>query len=166
MVDPFTHVLYGYVIARSVTPKPGYHALGMLLAVLPDVDALLPGFTHHGWLHSPLFVAFVALTLWGASRDRFMLVLPVLAMGSHLALDGLGALPIGAAGLATAHVFLFLTPAYWVWDRWKRTGESPLAVLEWVNEWVPRPVTWGGVSTFGAMVAFVLAQRLIFAFSF
>jgi hypothetical protein len=165
MTDPVTHLLYGYVISRSMTPRPGYHALGMLMAILPDADALLPGFTHHGWLHSPLFVVFVGLTLWGASKDRLLLVIPVVAMGSHLALDSLSALPIGPAGLAAAEVFLLVTPAYWVWDRWKRTGESPLAVLEWVNGWVPRPVTWGGVSTFGAMVVFVLAERLLFAVS-
>jgi len=163
MTDPVTHLLYGYVIARSLSPKPGYHALGMMMAILPDVDALLPGFTHHGWLHSPLFIAFVSLTLWGASKDRLLFVIPVVAMGSHLALDYVSALPLSLAGLAAAQVFLFVAPAYWVWDRWKRTGESPMAVLDWVNGWIPRPVTWGGVSTFGLMVVLVLTQRLMFA---
>ena len=74
-------------------------------------------------------------------------------------------IPLGLAGVAAAQVFIFVAPAYWVWDRWKRTGESPMAVVEWANGWMPRPVTWGGISTFGVMVVFVLMERLMFAVS-
>ena len=91
MTDPVTHLLWGYVLARTLTPRPAYLLLGMSSAVLLDLGALLPGIEHHGWLHTPVFVLFVSLTLWGASRDRMMFLVPMLAMGSHLVLDSVGA---------------------------------------------------------------------------
>ncbi len=181
MTDPVTHLLWGYVLARTLTPKPGYLLLGMSSAVLLDAGALLPGVEHHGWLHTPVFVLFVAFTLWGASRDRMLFLVPALAMASHLVLDSVGAgimwgwplseqahtlVPMeGAAGLATAHVFLMLGPLYGIWDRWKATGESPADALRWATELLPRPVAWGSVSTFALMTGLVMGHRYLMIFS-
>lgn len=177
MTDPVTHLLWGYVVARSMTDRPGYLLLGTLSGSLLDLDALLPGFTHHGWLHTPVFVAFVALTLWGASRERLMLLVPAAAMGSHLVLDSVGGgvmwlwpvseasvalVPVtSAAGLAAAAVFLLVAPAYGVWDRWRRAGESPLAALEWVGAFVPRHVSWGGAGALGLVMCLVTVHRYL-----
>ena len=177
MTDPVTHLLWGYVLARGLTPRPGYHLLGMSSAVLLDAGALLPGVAHHGWLHTPVFVLFVALTLWGASGDRLMLLVPAVATGSHLVLDSVGAgvmwawpvsetahalVPVESmAGLATVHVFLLLVPLYGIWERWKATGESPLDALRWAGGLLPRPVAWGGVSTFALLTVLVMGQRYL-----
>lgn len=179
MTGPVTHLLWGYVLARSLTSRPGHLLLGMACGVLLDVGAVVPLMAHHGWLHTPVFVFFVSLTLWGAGRDQLMLLVPLVGMGSHLVLDSVGAgvmwlwpvseasyalLPIGsAAGTAAAGVFLFLLPAYGVWERWKATGESPLDAFAWAASFAPRPVTWGGVTTFGLMTALVMGQRLLVA---
>jgi hypothetical protein len=179
MTGPVTHLLWGYVLTRCITPNPGYQLLGMSAAVLLDAGALLPGVEHHGWLHTPVFILFVALTLWGASRDRMLFMVPALAMGSHLALDSVGAgimwgwplseqalvlVPVGSgAGLATAHMFLLLVPLYGIWDRWKATGESPLDAFRWAAELLPRPVAWGGVSTFALLTVLVMGQRYLLA---
>jgi hypothetical protein len=151
----------------------------MSSVVLLDAGALLPGVEHHGWLHTPVFVLFVALTLWGASRDRMLFLVPAVAMGSHLALDSVGAgimwawplyeqthalVPVeGAAGLAAAHVFLLLVPLYGLWDRWKATGESPVDAFRWAADLLPRPVAWGGVSTFALLTVLVMGQRYLLA---
>ena len=87
MTDPVTHLLWGYVLARTLTPKPGYLFLGMLSGVLLAVGAVLPGLSHHGWLHTPIFILFVCLTLYGASRDRLLFLVPMAGLGSHLVLD-------------------------------------------------------------------------------
>lgn len=179
MTDPVTHLLWGYVVARSLTDRQGYLLLGMMSGVLLDVDALIPGFTHHGWLHTPVFVAFLAVTLWGASRERSMLLVPAAAMGSHLVLDSVGGsvmwlwpvseasmalVPVASsAGMAAASVFLFVAPSYGVWDRWKRTGESPIAVLNWVGGFVPRPVSWGGAGALGLVMVLLAGQRYLLA---
>jgi hypothetical protein len=56
--------------------------------------------------------------------------------------------------LAVIKVYALLFPVYWIWHRWRAHGESPLAVLEWVDQHIPRPVTYGSLATFGvAMVA-------------
>jgi len=175
MTDPVTHLLWGYVLARSLTPKPGYLLLGMLSGVLLDVGILLPGIAHHGWLHTPVFVVFISLTLWGASRDRLLFLVPMVGLGSHLVLDSIGAgimwlwpfsttahsiLPIeGMAGLAAAHVFLLLVPLYGIRERWKATGESPLDAFEWATSYIPQQVTWGGMCTFGLMTVIVMGHR-------
>jgi hypothetical protein len=156
----------------------------MASALLLDVGVLVPGVEHHGWLHTPVFVLFVALTLYGASRDRLMLLVPAAAMGSHLVLDSVGsgimwlwpvseqAWPVSeqaislvpvesAAGMAAASVFLLVSPLYGLWDRWKRTGESPLDAFRWATSLLPHPVTWGGVTTFGVMVVLVMGHRFL-----
>ncbi len=179
MTDPVTHLLWGYVLARTLTPRPGYLLLSMSTALLLDVGALLPGIEHHGWLHTPVFVLFVSLTLWGASRDRMLFLVPLLAMGSHLVLDSVGAgvmwlwplseqaialVPVeGAAGLATAHVFLLVAPLYGVWEWWEATGESPLDAFAWAASLLPRPVAWGSVSSFALLTVLVMGQRYLVA---
>jgi hypothetical protein len=177
MTDPVTHMIWGYVAARALTPRREHLLLGMASAVLLDAGVLVPGVEHHGWLHTPVFVLFVSLTLWGASRDRLAFLVPAAAMGSHLVLDSVGSgimwlwpvseatvalVPVeGAAGETAASVFLLVAPLYGLWDRWKRTGESPLDALRWATSFLPRPVTWGGVTTFGVAVVLVMGQRLL-----
>jgi hypothetical protein len=181
MTGPVTHLLWGYVLARSLTARPGHLLLGMACGILLDVGAVLPVLMHHGWLHTPVFVLFVSLTLWGAGRDRLMFAVPLVATGSHLVLDSVGAgvmwlwpvseasyavLPIeSAAGVAAAGVFLLLVPAYGVWERWKATGESPMDAFAWAASFAPRPVAWGGVTTFALMVALVMGHRFMLALS-
>lgn len=177
MTDPVTHLLWGYVLVRTLTPKPQYLFLGMLTGILLDIGVVLPLLAHHGWLHTPVFVLFVSLTLYGASRDRLMFLVPVVGLGSHLVLDSIGSgvmwlwpvstasyaiLPIESlAGLTAANVFLFMIPLYTIWERWKAIGESPTAVIRWVNGFIPQPVAWGGVSTLGLMTVFVMGERYV-----
>jgi len=177
MTDPVTHMIWGYVLARTLTTKPQYLFLGMLSGILLDIGAVLPGLSHHGWLHTPVFILFLSLTLYGASRDRLLFLVPLVGLGSHLVLDSIGSgvlwlwpvseqaysiLPIESmAGLATAHVFLLMTPLYSVWERWKATGESPIAVVHWVNGFLPQPVAWSGVSALGLMTVFVMGERYV-----
>jgi hypothetical protein len=57
--------------------------------------------------------------------------------------------------LAVIKVYAFLFPVYWIWQHWKKTGESPLLVLEWIEERVPWPVTYGGLASFGVAMVIV-----------
>ena len=175
MSDPVTHLVWGYTVGRALSPQPHYRFLGMASAVLLDAGAVLPGLTHHGWLHTPIFVLFVSLTLYGASRDRLLFLIPALATGSHLVLDSIGSgimwlwpvstasislVPIESlAGLATVNLFLLLVPSYWYYHQWKATGESPLDALRWFHDILPRPVSWGSLSTFGLMTVLVMGHR-------
>jgi hypothetical protein len=177
MTDPVTHLLWGYVLARTLTPKPGYLLLGMLSGVLLDLGALLPVVAHHGWLHTPVFVLFVSLTLWGASRDRLLFLVPMVGLGSHLVLDSIGSgvmwlwpvsttahpiLPVESmAGLAAVHVFLLVVPLYSVWERWKATGESPLDAFRWAHSFVPKHVAWGTLTSFGLLTVLVMGHRYL-----
>lgn len=161
-----------------MTNRPGYLFLGMVAAVLPDVDALLPGFDHHGWLHTPVFVCFVSLTLWGTNnQDRLTLRVMTVVMASHLFLDSIGGgiawlwpvsttsispVPVqSTAGLTAVRVFLMVAPAYWIWNRWKHTGEGPIVAVRWAEKFLPRPVAWSGVSSFCLATTLVLASRLL-----
>ena len=162
-------------MGRALSPKPVYGFLGMMSALLLDLGAVVPGLTHHGWLHTPVFIFFVSLTLYGASRDRLLFLVPALGMGSHLVLDSVGSgvmwlwplstaniaiLPIESlGGLVIANLFLLLVPVYWYYDQWKVTGESPLDAFRWIFGYLPRPVAWGSFSTFGLMTVLVMGQR-------
>jgi hypothetical protein len=145
--------------------------------VVIDAGAIIPGLTHHGWLHTPVFILFVTTTLYGASGDKLQFLVPAASMGSHLMLDSLGGgimwfWPYSTAGYfligtgspvweVVTMVFLFLVPAYWTYGRWKTTGETPAEVVIWVYRYIPRPVALGGISAFGAMVVLTLGQRYL-----
>ena len=173
MTNPITHLLWGYLIARGFSPKPQYLALGIAMGLILDFDQFTPGFVHHGFVHTPVFVLALSGILWAVSRDKLVFLISLTVMMSHLVLDTVATQwgimwlwPLSThefviwtlndlAILAVIKVFAFLTPAYWIWDNYKRTGESPMAVLAWVDQRIPRPVLYGGLTSFGAMLVFV-----------
>jgi hypothetical protein len=145
----------------------------MAMGIVLDLDQVLPGLVHHGWVHTPFLIVVLSIIVWVATRDRLAFVVSLAALTSHLVLDTVATQfgimwlwPLSThefviwtlddlAALAVIKVFAFLIPAYWMWDTYKRTGESPLAVLEWVEGHIPRPVVYGGVATFGVTMVFV-----------
>jgi len=172
MTNPVTHLIWGYLLGRAFSPAPRYIFLGMMMGVVMDVDQFLPGVAHHGWVHTPVFVLCLAGAMLLATRERMVLWMSLAVLLSHLVLDTVATQdpvmwlwPVSTEGfalwtvdelaaLAVVKVYAFLVPAYYVWHRWRVEGESPLAVLEWIDDHIPRPVTYGGLASFGvAMVA-------------
>lgn len=177
MTNPVTHLIWGYLLARTVDAAPKYMALGIAMALLLDFDQVVPGLVHHGWVHTPLFVLAVSGLLYALTRDRLVLFICLAVMTSHLVLDTVATQfgvmwlwPISThefviwtindlAILAVVKVYAFLFPVYWIWSRWNETGESPLVVLEWLEERVPRPVVYGGIASFGVAMAVIWWTR-------
>ena len=173
MTNPVTHLIWGYVLARTINPAPKYLALGVMTALFLDIDQIVPGLAHHGWMHTPVFVLAVSGLLYALTRDRLVLWVSLAAMLSHLVLDTVATQwgvmwlwPLSThefviwtindlAILAVIKVYAFLFPVYYIYQHWKRTGESPLVVLEWVDQHIPRPVTYGGMASFGVVMVFV-----------
>ena len=173
MTNPVTHLLFGYVLARWITPEPKYLTAGMLFALLLDFDQVAPGLVHHGWVHTPGFVLAVSGLLYALTRDRTLTVVALVAMLSHLVLDTVATQwgvmwlwPLSThefviwtlndlAALAVIKVYLFLFPVMWVWHTYRTTGESPLRVLEWIDARIPRPVLYGATASFGLLMVFV-----------
>ena len=60
MTNPITHLIWGYVLARTINPAPKYLALGVMTALFLDFDQIVPGLAHHGFVHTPVFVLAVA----------------------------------------------------------------------------------------------------------
>lgn len=173
MTNPITHLIWGYVLARAVNPAPRYLALGVLMALILDVDQVVPGLVHHGFVHSPVFVVAVAGIMYALTRDKLVLWISLAAMLSHLVLDTVATQfgvmwlwPLSThefviwtindlAILAVIKVYAFLFPLYYIWHQWRRTGESPLVVLEWIDRRIPRPALYGGMASFGVAMVFV-----------
>ncbi len=173
MTNPITHLLWGYLIARGFSPKPQYLALGMLLGIVLDLDQIIPGVAHHGWMHTPVFAVALSGLMWAVTRNRLVFLISITVLMSHLVLDTVATQwgimwlwPLSThefviwtlddlAILAVIKVYAFLVPAYWIWNNYKRTGESPMAVLEWIDQRIPRPVLYAGITTFGALMVFV-----------
>jgi hypothetical protein len=57
--------------------------------------------------------------------------------------------------LAVIKVYALLLPAYYIWHRWQKEGDSPLVVIVWVEQRIPRPVLYGAMVAFGLLMAFV-----------
>ncbi|NIP36351.1 MAG: hypothetical protein GWN18_15470, partial [Thermoplasmata archaeon] len=55
-----THLIWGYLLARAASPAPKYLFLGMMMGIFLDFDQVVPGLTHHGWVHTPVFVLAVS----------------------------------------------------------------------------------------------------------
>ncbi len=172
MTNPVTHLIWGYLLGRAVSPAPKFLFLGMMTGIFLDIDQLVPGLVHHGWVHTPVFVLAVSGLLYALTRDRLVFWVSLAAMMSHLVLDTVATQhgimwlwPLSTyefviwtisdlAALAVIKVYALLVPAYYIWHRWKEHGESPLVVLDWIDDHIPRPVTYGGLASFGAaMVA-------------
>ena len=60
MTNPVTHLIWGYLLGRAASPAPKYLFCGMMMGILLDVDQLVPGLSHHGFVHTPLFVLAVS----------------------------------------------------------------------------------------------------------
>ena len=173
MPNPVTHLLWGYLIARRASPEPRYIALGLLLGSALDLDYFIPGVGHHGFVHTPVFVLGLSAVLWLVSRDRLVLVLSLSILMCHLAFDTIATQdpvmwlwPVSTEGLAlwtvedlaalaVIKVYLLLIPVIWMWETWKRTGESPMRVVSWIEERIPRPVLYGSSVSAGALLVFV-----------
>lgn len=173
MPNPVTHLLWGYLIARRATPEPRYIALGMLLAVVLDLDYLVPGVGHHGLVHTPVFALALTAVLWSLTRDRLVLALSVSVTMSHLLFDTIATQdpimwlwPASTEGfalwtiddltaLAVIKVYLLLIPILWMWETWKRTGESPVRVIHWIDRHIPRPVLYSTSVSAGVLLVFV-----------
>lgn len=172
MTNPVTHLVWGYLIGRAASPAPRYLFLGMMMGIFLDADQIVPGLTHHGWVHTPVLALAVSGGLYLATRDRLVFWVSLAAMLSHLVLDTVATQhgvmwlwPLSThefviwtindlAALAVIKVYAFLVPVYYTWHLWRKEGESPLVVLEWVDRHIPRPVTYGSLATFGvSMVA-------------
>jgi hypothetical protein len=172
MTNPVTHLIWGYVLGSAMSPAPRYLFLGMMMGILLDLDQVIPGLLHHGFVHSPVFVLTVSGILYVVTRDRLVFIISLTVMMSHLVLDTVATQwgvmwlwPLSThefviwtiddlAALAVIKVYALLFPAYLIWQRWRRDGESPLAVFEWLDGHIPRPVTYVGLASFGvAMVA-------------
>jgi hypothetical protein len=94
-----TTIVQHYALGHKVTPK--VLGLGVLIGLLPDLDALLalaigrwqPGnnqLLHHQYLtHTPLFYLLLALGLWTVSSFEFAVLFAALTLG-HLLLDTWG----------------------------------------------------------------------------
>jgi hypothetical protein len=144
MTNPITHLIWGYLLGRAVSPAPKYMFLGMMAAIVLDVDQIVPGLTHHGFVHSPIFVLALSGLLYAVTRDRLVFWVSLAAMLSHLVLDTVATQfgvmwlwPVSnhefviwtlndLAALAVIKVYAFLLPAYWIWHHWKVNGEHGL----------------------------------------
>jgi hypothetical protein len=173
MPNPLTHLIWGYFIARGFSKDPRYLAIGMLFAICLDFDYLIPGVAHHGWIHTPVFVLGLSGVIWLVSRDKLLSVLALSIMMSHLVFDTIATQdpimwlwPVSTeayaiwtisdlAALAVIKVYLLLIPVMWIWENWKRTGESPIAVFHWLDARIPRPVLYGTAASAGALLVFV-----------
>jgi hypothetical protein len=94
-----TAIVQQYAFGHRLTPK--VLGLGVLIGLLPDLDALLslvlgrwqPGnsqLLHHQYLtHTPLFYLLLALGLWTVTSFEFAVLFAALTLG-HLLLDTWG----------------------------------------------------------------------------
>lgn len=159
MPSPIGHALGGIAIGCAIASAPGPRLLAglALVAILPDLDLLLP-VPHRGPTHSlgaGVVAAAVALVIGGGAgrpRDRVRVALAVgAAYVSHVVLDWLGAdhyPPQGvmllwpfsdAYQVSGFDVFSRIERRYWMPGFWKGNF---LAVLREIA--IMAPVAWVG----------------------
>jgi hypothetical protein len=164
------------MLSRKLTPEPKWVIVGTLMAILPDLDALIPGIDHHGPMHTPLFALLICASLGGALSKRMPVIVCAMGILSHLVLDtivsesglmwlypqvdaptslGLGlTIPV----IVILRVFLFSIPLVWMIERCQKHGEGFLDIIIYlrgvIGPW------WTTVSTASASVIIVAGVLL------
>jgi hypothetical protein len=139
------------MLSRRLTPDPKWVLVGMAMAVLPDLDAFLPGIEHHGPMHTPLFAILICATLGGALGRTLPAVVCATGILSHLVLDTI----VSESGLmwlyphldaptslwrelslpvyAVLRVFLLTFPVVWIMEMCNRHGQGISDILVYLR---------------------------------
>jgi hypothetical protein len=153
MTNPLTHLLWGYSVSKNISKDKGLIILGLISSIILDIDIVpLPGFRHHGFVHTPVFVIIVSLLIYIISRSDLKFLIVSSNMFLHLILDTVGTrapvmwfYPITSSEYALGTVipfyqliiikaFLFLLPLIYINHCWKKRGENPLDLIEYSKE--------------------------------
>ena len=89
MTNPITHLLWGYTISKNISKEEKFIVLGLFMSILLDIDAF-PGFKHHGFVHTPLFVIILSSIIYFSSRSRIAFMICFVNLFFHLVLDTIG----------------------------------------------------------------------------
>lgn len=163
MTNPFTHILFSYAVSREITDKPNLVLLGIFMGVVLDLDSLviLPGFEHRGFIHTPFFALILLIVVLIASRNIETTIVCGMNLLVHLILDTVGtiakimwfypasemAVSVGSLvpiwAIAIIKVVLFLMPVAWIAYKWRKKGQSPKDLLDYVQD------RWGKLGLLG-----------------
>ena len=175
---PVVHLLWGYVVSRRLTGDPRLVMAGTAMALLPDADVLIPGVTHHGFLHTPLFAFVVVASVYGAAEDKLVPLVLGCGLLSHLVLDSIAStgglmwlfpsevlLPYGLfvslPALVSLKVFLFVIPLQVVLHQSRERGEGPHEVFDYLRERMGVMMATAAVGCFLVLIVSVSAYTFL-----
>lgn len=175
MTNPITHLLWGYSISKNLTKKENLIILGLIMSVFLDIDNLpLPGFKHHGFIHTPFFVLLVCCIIYIYTRSTIIFSLSVINLTFHLVLDTLGtAAPVmwfypfstSSFALGTEISFFeliiikliwFLIPLSYISYQWISIGDNPIELVEYLEEKIGRNITYLLLLLFFIFISYIL----------
>lgn len=125
--------------------------LGLFMAILLDIDAF-PGFKHHGFIHTPLFVIILSSIIYLSCKSKIIFGICFINLFFHLILDTVGTkapvmwfYPINDFGfaigteislvwLAVIKLILFFVPVSYIWYCYKKNSENPFGLIKFVRE--------------------------------
>lgn len=151
MTNPITHLLWGYTISKNISKEEKFIVLGLFMSIFLDIDAF-PGFKHHGFMHTPLFVIILSSIIYFLSRSKIVFKICFVNLIFHLILDTVGTrapvmwfypindssfavgTEISLVWLAVIKLILFFVPVSYIWYRYKKYGENPFDLIKFVRE--------------------------------
>ena len=69
MTNPFTHLLWGYILSERLTRERKYLFLGTFMAILMDIDgAPISWLPHRGFMHTPIYLFLICGLVYGYLR--------------------------------------------------------------------------------------------------
>ena len=91
MTNSITHLLYGYSISKNLSKDMSLIIYGLIMSILLDIDYLpIPGLTHHGFIHTPVFVIVLSLLILIITRSKIIFTISFSNLFFHLILDTIG----------------------------------------------------------------------------
>jgi hypothetical protein len=183
MTNPLTHLLWGYTISKNISKDKGLIILGLISSTVLDIDILpLPGFRHHGFVHTPIFIIIMSLLIYIISRSDGKFLIVFSNMFFHLVLDTLGTrapvmwfypitntdyalgMVIPLSQLILIKVILLLVPLLYIHHCWKKRGENPLDLIEYSKERYGSKTTYAVLIIASIVIGIVIIYHYIFEY--
>ena len=174
MPNPATHLIYGYLVSKKLADKKKFIIIGLVTAILVDIDGLhIPFLRHHGLTHTPFFILMVGVAVFAVTRSQLLFKLSVFNMLVHIGLDTVattipvmwfypfstfsfavgGFVPLSI--LYTIKVTLLVVPVYYLLRKYYADEIDPTELYHYLTDKIGTVQTYAMISFLSGLTIYI-----------